>query len=138
MAFWIGITSMGLSIDLHYCSGELKSVAVIGKAKNCHELAKKAHCKHHHSAQIIEKSCDGDKKNCCSNESLYLQNDQDLFQNSQKAEHSQTDTEKYDSQILSVSLFNHSETFDPETVITKPDPPPVTIDRVIRFQNFRL
>jgi len=38
LAFLLGFTSVGYSIDLHFCQGHLKSVALIGKAKSCHEM----------------------------------------------------------------------------------------------------
>ena len=32
-------TTVGISMDFHYCQGELKSVALFSKAKSCHEIA---------------------------------------------------------------------------------------------------
>lgn len=71
------LTSVGYSIDMHYCQGKLKSFSVFGKAKSCHSLTKtKVYCPHHQKMMVDNKACDLDKKNCCSNKTLHFQLDQ--------------------------------------------------------------
>lgn len=81
MAFLMFISSAGIAIDMHYCGGELKSVSVFGKAKNCHELEDKVPvkaCPHHKNMNLEKSGCKEDK-DCCSNKTEYYQSDQDLF-----------------------------------------------------------
>jgi hypothetical protein len=67
MAFLMFFSSVGYSINVHYCKGELKSLSLIGEAASCHS-AKKL-CPHHAKSQIEE-----DKTtNCCSNETLQVE-----------------------------------------------------------------
>ena len=77
LAILMFFTSAGLSIDMHFCQGNFKSFSLIGKAKNCHELAQTSTCKHH-KAPIQEETCEKtDKKDCCENRTLTLDSDQD-------------------------------------------------------------
>ena len=82
MAFLLFTSSVGFSIDMHYCQGELKSFSFLGKAETCHDKQKVAPkpkgCKHHQkmNAQKMEqenKNCSMDEKNCCENKTMYFQ-----------------------------------------------------------------
>jgi len=85
MAFLMLFTSVGFSMDLHYCQGHLKSVSLIGKAKNCHELQAQStsdHCKKakssckHSGEKISQKEADG----CCNNKTVKMDDlDEDYF-----------------------------------------------------------
>jgi hypothetical protein len=78
MAFLVLFSSVGFSMDLHYCQGELKSFSLIGKAKSCHEMAKKVFCPHHQKMMTMsDEGCEKDQKDCCNNEKLFFQLDQD-------------------------------------------------------------
>ncbi len=75
MALLMFFSSVGFSIDFHYCKGEFKSLSLIGKAKSCHE-GKKV-CRHHTKDQNISKK----DNNCCSNNELQVQSwDKDFTQ----------------------------------------------------------
>jgi hypothetical protein len=42
------LSSIGFSIDMHFCQGMLKSYSLIGKAKTCHSTPTAAmNCPHH-------------------------------------------------------------------------------------------
>ena len=81
MAFWVLVSSLGISLDMHFCKGELKSVRLFGIAENCHTLTAKTskntlsktlcskvtkNCKH----QIETSSLRPKKRICCSNEHI--------------------------------------------------------------------
>jgi len=69
MALLILITSVGFSLDIHYCNGQLKSVSFFGKAKSCHDNSVQKSCSHHKELQK-----DND---CCENRTFVFQSDLD-------------------------------------------------------------
>ena len=78
LAFLMFFTSGGFSIDMHFCQGDFKSFSLIGKAKNCHELAQTLTCKHHKVSIQEEENCyKTEKKDCCENRTATLDSDQD-------------------------------------------------------------
>ncbi|MGK0364855.1 MAG: hypothetical protein ACI85O_001915 [Saprospiraceae bacterium] len=79
LAILVFVTSVGLSVDMHFCQGDFKSFSLIGKAKNCHDIAKKqSTCKHHKAFVQQEDSCgESEQKDCCENRTLSLNSDQD-------------------------------------------------------------
>ena len=81
LAFLMFFTSVGFSVDMHYCQGNLKSFSLLGKAKNCHEMAKgMANCPHHQKMaekEPLNPGCSLDKKDCCQNKLQHFQSDED-------------------------------------------------------------
>lgn len=78
LALLMFFTSTGFSIDMHFCGDNLKSVNMLGKAKNCYELAKTVSpkdCLQHQKIKKETTGCSMDKKDCCQNRSLNLQAD---------------------------------------------------------------
>lgn len=74
-AILVFVTSVGVSVDMHFCQDKLKSYSFFGKAKNCHELAAQpVGCKHHPKLPQQHRI---KKKACCSNKSVVYQLDQD-------------------------------------------------------------
>lgn len=73
------VTSVGFAVDMHYCKGELKSFSFVGKAKTCHEMMTTAPACPMHAKMAKDENgtCSSDKKNCCENEVIYVQSDQD-------------------------------------------------------------
>ena len=70
------VSSMSYTIDFHYCQGQLKSFSILGKAKNCHEMASKMASCHHHKQKLEDSlSCSEGDNNCCNNETLYFESD---------------------------------------------------------------
>lgn len=72
MAFLILFSSVGFSIDLHYCGTDLKSFSFTGKAKNCFELAKSGTCSKHQMVEATKPLCETSKKDCCHNKTFYV------------------------------------------------------------------
>ena len=73
LAFLMFFTSVGFSLDLHYCKGDLKDFSFIGEAQSC--FLSKKQCPHHAKDQIDEKH----DKDCCSNTNLEVKNlDEDV------------------------------------------------------------
>ena len=79
MAILMLIASAGFTLDMHFCQGKLKSVNVLGKAKNCHELATAmpAKCPHHKAMAAENTGCSKAENDCCNNKTLRFQLDQD-------------------------------------------------------------
>lgn len=80
LAVLIFTTSVGFTVDLHYCGGQLKSISLLGKAKSCHENT--THkvmppCPHHQKLMEQNGSTALDTKHCCENKTVHVQSDQD-------------------------------------------------------------
>lgn len=76
VAVMILASSISYSIDYHYCQGQLKSFSLIGKAKNCHEMAsKKPSCHHKKQGQNKSLSCSSSDNNCCNNKTVHVESD---------------------------------------------------------------
>ena len=80
LAFLMFFTSVGYTVDMHYCQGELKTFNLFGKAKTCHEMEQgKKECPHH--KKMLEASGEKEisqiEKDCCSNQTLYIQMDEE-------------------------------------------------------------
>lgn len=67
LAFVMFFTSVGFSVDIHYCRGDLKSFSLIGEASTCHQ-AKKT-CPSHKEMMSEETSEDS---KCCSNKTVVV------------------------------------------------------------------
>lgn len=77
-------TSMGLTINKHYCQNQLKGIAVFFQPPNCHDLIqgqKTKGCKHHQTPKTTtcKHSKKEDAKGCCSNESEYVHLEENLI-----------------------------------------------------------
>lgn len=72
------ISSIGVSVDVHYCQGQIKSVAFFGKAKSCHDNKVKQTC--HHSK--MARSNENDKKNDSNKKDDCCHNDKHTFEKS--------------------------------------------------------
>ena len=81
MALMVLVSTSGLSIDAHFCSGKIKRINLIGKAKTCKEVAatKKSCCNKNLKAQLKSCSQGTHEKGCCSNQAINLQADLDLI-----------------------------------------------------------
>ena len=80
MAFLMFFTSVGFTVDMHYCQGKLKTFSFIGKAKSCHDIGQGMKNCAHHKKMMAEEKPENDsisKKSCCSNKTLHFQADQD-------------------------------------------------------------
>lgn len=139
MAFLIFFSSVGFSINMHYCQGKLKSFSLIGKAKNCHEMAKATKSCHHHQAMIVEQTeegCSIDKKDCCENETLRFQLEQD-----QKAHSSEALSHQQVQQFLIAYLAVFFQDDFPEKDQVASEcyrPPLIPRDIPVLFESFLL
>ncbi len=78
LALMVLVSSLSYTIDFHYCQGQLKSFSLIGKAKNCHEMANKmASCKHHQQKADSSPACNEADSNCCSNKTVFIESEFD-------------------------------------------------------------
>jgi len=80
LALMIFTSSVGLTIDLHYCGGELKSTSFIGNAKSCHDIAiakSNKSCRHHQKTIKTEDKISSNPKDCCENKTQRYQLDDD-------------------------------------------------------------
>jgi|GEM_PF-1114819 len=71
MALLIGITSIGMTINMHFCGGVLRSISVIQSNDSCCSKATK-------TCGNFEKIADTENKKCCDNQSIEVQSDDDL------------------------------------------------------------
>ncbi len=81
MALLIMVNTSGLTMDMHFCQGDLKRVNFIGKAKSCAEvLACLKKCGKElpacHKTAMADKSSDG-HDDCCDNDQVELDMDYD-------------------------------------------------------------
>lgn len=79
MAILILVSSIGFTIDQHFCGGQLKSFSLIGKAKDCYELAtgeKQLSCPNHNIDSF--KGLSISKKRCCENRTEHFQSDTEV------------------------------------------------------------
>lgn len=90
MALLLFTSSVGFSIDIHYCQGELKSLSFLGEAESCHDRreavstekgcsahqkknAQKKGCSAHQKIGQENKKCSIAEKDCCENKTMYFQ-----------------------------------------------------------------
>lgn len=81
MAFLMFFTSIGFSMDMHFCQGNLKNINLFGKAKSCFEMESEgivSSCSKHQST-CHQKSTAEDHKGCCNNETVEIQLDTDFL-----------------------------------------------------------
>jgi len=86
MAFLVLLSSIGFTMDMHFCQGILQHVSFSGEAKSCHEIAaqnalsscckkkQKTACQKSNN-NVFKEACD---KNCCSNQTINVTPNTDL------------------------------------------------------------
>lgn len=81
LAFILLLSSTGLSLDLHYCQGDIKSFSLFGVAKSCCAKAEKSHCSKKkmtcHSSQPADEKLSDLPGKCCSNKTIVVSPDMD-------------------------------------------------------------
>ena len=131
------LTSVGFSIDMHYCQGKLKSYSFIGKAKSCHVVDKaRVPCPHHQKMAAEPKGCELSKKDCCSNKTLHFQ----LHQLQKAHEADYAIQSQPPSLVAPVTLFSWPA---PNWTASKPafafyKPPLIAKDQIVLKQSFLL
>ncbi|NNC94077.1 MAG: hypothetical protein HKN92_00840 [Chitinophagales bacterium] len=69
-----------VSVNAHYCQGQLKNVSLLGKAKACESDAQLVHCEKKNTnckKKLINSECE---KGCCDTEQVILESPDDLIQ----------------------------------------------------------
>lgn len=142
MAFLMFATTLSFSIDMHYCKGELESIALFGIAESCKvqqeaEQASKDHSTHQHKHEHKE-DCSNEKKDCCENHTLHVEADiddqvqsQDFIQNAQ--------LQQFVAVYVSIFFVNNTYTFEEETPsLAFYKPPLISRDIPILVESFLL
>ncbi len=143
LAFWILLSTAGITVNKHFCQKQLKSMAIFIAPQNCHQQENSCHmaavrtapkqcCSQNAATQMTcAATTDG---NCCQNESELLKNDTQLISN-----HIQ---QSISPDIQVVTLFYTLKTYGFEPItsfISKPiidDPPPLQRDIPLLVQAF--
>lgn len=140
MALMIFVSSVGITVDLHYCKGQFKTFSLFGKAKSCHEIGQGIKTCPHHKAmtekqQVAEKITED--KGCCSNKTLYLQADND--KNSQIADVLLNPVQLYHFAIAFVVAFQNTVAL-PTGILSNHHykPPLIHRDICVFFETFLL
>jgi hypothetical protein len=77
LALLMFTTSVGIPMDMHFCGGQLKSVAFFGKAKRCYELAVPTKgCQRHQAQAQAQPGPTLARKKCCEDKTAFLELDQ--------------------------------------------------------------
>ena len=79
LSFLMLITSIGFTIDMHFCRGHLQSISFFGKAKKCCEISEASRmekCPHYKKMMEQIGKCSMNEKGNCENKTLYFQFDQ--------------------------------------------------------------
>ena len=135
LAVLMFITSVGFTVDMHYCGGQLKSFSFIGKAKSCHEQAV-VQCPHHKKMMAQNPNKTVDTRNCCNNKTLHFQADQDK------------EIQNYNLKVIQplqhfvttfVTVFFNDRIIEKETpVFAHYKPPLISRDISVLIQSFLL
>ena len=131
------VSSTGISMDLHYCQGNLMGASFVGKAKSCQDkeasLAchkKKKSCQH--SKEELSQS---EKDACCQNRTVQVEADET---DKNITSFSPTDRQEFESVFVGIKgvtlIVNLSSKYSPQ----KYRPPPLTRNLPVLLQVFRL
>jgi hypothetical protein len=124
-------TSIDISIDIHYCQGEIESVAFFGKKASCKMMAKKnaitTPCKFHNIKE------NNSEKNCCNNKKLVFKKIKNLSSSFVKDFKINLDENYHPSQVIQNKLV-----YDLLNIyIQERRPPPlIKLDFQVDFQSF--
>ncbi len=70
--------SMGFTVDMHYCGGEMQSFSIFGEAESCQPLEVEITCNESHQDTDSGRHCTMTQKKCCSDRMVYVQPLEDL------------------------------------------------------------
>ena len=138
------ITSVGFSMDVHYCQDEMRNVSLLGKASSCHEISDDHFCQSETKSchKPTEQASDADVSHVCESEGSCCHNKSIVI-------------DQLDQVSLIVMDFSPEENLNhypsfcqifPPVFITEADfvrtkyinykPPPIGLDRQVLFQSF--
>lgn len=135
LIFLVFLSSVGFTVDMHFCSNELKSISFIGKAKPCHEHSLNQ-CPFH--KKMMKQSADGSKvaKNCCENKTFHFQSDQD--QQIQTFDFQITQPAQLFLAVYVELFFTNSSNNKDIIAFTRYKPPIIPRDILVLIQSFLL
>ena len=132
-------SSVGWSVDLHYCNGHLKSFSLFGTAKSCHDVSGKTKSCSFHKKLNLEAKRSGQtvhKMTCCKNKRVFLHSDSDLLLQYLSSNDVSLDYLQGIGLLtadIPVNIFSNSTHFNIH------DPPPISGQEIrIHFQSFLL
>lgn len=135
LAFLILFSSSGLTLDIHFCQGEMKRSNLFGTAKSCAEVSEIT--KKCHSSDSVQGTCgiDGEHKGCCSNKSFHLDLD---FDSGEVISIPLTDKTIQFVQAFVLGYLVESQPSPTLHNYTNYYPPPLKRDIPVLFQTFLL
>jgi len=128
MALLIGMTSIGMTINMHFCGGSLRSVSLLQGSDSCCSAAK--------SCDNFKETTPSDDKKCCDNQLLQVQSDDDFIIDQVKVisdievvSSLATNSQAFDH--LNISLYNAAD-------FQHYKPPLIPRDIPVLFESFLL
>ena len=108
------LSTAGVSMDMHFCQGNLKRVNFIGKAKTCTEIIQKqaaCHSQSKCSKNKVECASNGNHTDCCKNEKIVLEYEYD-------ATHTLENTKSTNLDFYASTTFVsiHGITIEPQSI----------------------
>ena len=132
------VSSISISIDVHYCQNELKSISLFGKAKSCHDSKVKQTC--HHSTKTSSNKKVGlnkvQKDNCCHNDRITFEKS-DIKAPSSEFIHLNTFHLKFIASFI-VSFFETHTNNIVQNKYREYKPPLFQSDILVSYQVFRI
>ena len=80
LSFLMLITSVSLTVDMHFCRGQLTTFSFFGKTKTCQEISKierMKKCPHFKKMMAQNKAVGINEKGCCENKTVLIELDKD-------------------------------------------------------------
>lgn len=140
MAFLVFFSSIGLSIDMHFCQGHLKSISFIGDAADCYEVTgnnEQKSCQMSKRQLIQKTGCSINKKDCCHNRHLLVQ--ASLTSTNQSSQFILNDNSFQYILIAPVSLIDDAIFFNKDILAACQYKPPLILrDIPVLIQSFLL
>jgi len=135
MALLLFFSSSGLTLDIHFCQGEMKRLNLFGEAKTCAEVSQIV--KKCHSSYASNKACvaNSDHKGCCNNKSFDLDLDFDAGEVIANA------LTQVEMQFIKAFVFCYSLNVRPTPNLHNSSnyyPPTLKPDIAVLFQTFLL
>lgn len=134
LASLILVTSTGISMDMHFCQNQIKSISLIGEANACHEKPSLPPC--HQSTSTTNKTgFDVHHDDCCHNSKVVIEKT-----STHALPHSTLLSKdvSYDFVIAFISIFVHKAPVEnrQQKAWLFPKPPLISTNFQILYQTF--
>lgn len=138
LALLMFTTSIGFSVDLHYCKDQLKSISIFGKAKQCSDLSvKKQTCLSQDKAEKGKNHISFERKKCCRNQSVHCQFNQ-LQGNQKQSVFLNQSIQQFIIAFVDVTILKNKQFKQVASAINVYHPPLIHRDIPILFESFLL